>query len=68
MEVYVKGLINTYCFNCNTNTNVIQLCRRQSDNTVKTVHVILFGDYEVLAHLYGLSGASGMFCAPLELW
>ena len=49
-----------WSFNCNTNTNVIQLCRRQSDNTVKTVHMILFGDYEVLAHLYGLLGASGM--------
>ena len=23
--------------------------------TLKTVHIILFGDYEVLAHLYGLS-------------
>ena len=31
--IYVKGLINTIVIR--TNTNVIQVCRRQSDNTCK---------------------------------
>ena len=34
--------------------------RMQADNSEKTIRVFIFRDYEVLARLYGLSGASGM--------
>ena len=57
VEVYVKGLINTYRFNC---TQMLYNCVGDKV-TIKTVHMILFGDCKILAHLYGISEASGSY-------
>ena len=37
--------------------------------TIKTVHMILFGESKILAYLYGIQEqVVAMFCATEELW